>query len=556
MAFNPLKEKGLPLEKQVRNWWELAGKPYQKDEVDPYTRCRIILMNGIEVEAAIFLHEFNRNEKRPEVKERLAMQRRIEQQQQKAVSGLIPGDESILENTIGYEQVAVDLTAFLARTVTDPYVKQVFDFGLLEDFDHLYRYSNLMETLEGKQAQKIVRDYTEIIPGRPTMFEHRHPFDSLKRPSDRKKADPKDLLYILTLTAGEQQTMNFYMNMANRLTDQVGRGLYIEIGMIEEQHVTQYESLLDPRMSWFEMMVCHEYNECYLYHSFMEKEVDPRIRKIWELNLDIELGHLRAASEMLKKYEKKDAQDILPKALPAPIVFEPNIDYVRDVLESQINLTEVGTSLKPVDEVDPGYRYFQYQDMVNSGWIPSEEVIEEHMAKFKKDYRQELTDGQRAGKVQLAEYYRQKAPTKDIFTLLHKDHDEVRLLFEKIKSGSAAREALFSELSEELSMHMEGEEHLFYPKLKESAETHDLTMEGYEEHEEAKGILGEMEKMTFGNKEWLSKLNDLQKSVEHHVEEEEKQLFEKARSIIDQEHSQTMAKEFQTEKQENMKKTG
>ncbi len=115
-----------------------------------------------------------------------------------------------------------------------------------------------METLEGKQAAKLVRDYTEIIPGRPTIVEHRHPFDSIRKPADRKKADPKDILYILTLTAGEQQTMNFYMNMANRLTDEVGRGTYIEIGMIEEQHVSQYESLLDPTMDWFEMMVWHE----------------------------------------------------------------------------------------------------------------------------------------------------------------------------------------------------------------------------------------------------------------------------------------------------------
>lgn len=555
MAFNPLKEKGLPLEKQVRNWNELAGRPYRKDEVDPYTRCRIILMNGIEVEEAIFLHEFNRNERRPELKEQLAMQRRIEQQQQKAVNGLIPGDESILENTIGYEQVAVDLTAFLARTATDPYVKQVFDFGLLEDFDHLYRYSNLMETLEGKQAQKIVRDYTEIIPGRPTIVEHRHPFDSLRKPTDRKKADPKDILYILTLTAGEQQTMNFYMNMANRLTDDVGRGLYIEIGMIEEQHVSQYESLLNARMGWFEMLVCHEYNECYLYHSFMEKEVDPRIRKMWELHLDMELGHLRAAVDLMKKYEKKDAQEILPRGLPAPVVFEPNIEYVRDVLESQVNLTAVGTDFKPVDKVDRSYRYFEYQDMVNGSWVPSEEVIEQHAEKFRKDYRLELTDGQRAGRVRLAEYYQQKAPTKDIFTLLHKDHDEVRLLFEKIKSGSQAREALFTELAEDLSLHMEGEEHLFYPRLKESAKTRKLTEEGYEEHKEAKDILGEIRKLPFGNREWLSKLNDLQKSVEHHVKEEEKRLFEKARSVIGQE-SRSMAKEFQSEKMENMKKTG
>lgn len=555
MTFNPLKEKGMPLEKQVRNWEELVGYTYDKNQVDPYTRCRIILMNGIEVEEQIFLHEFNRMEKRAELKEHLAMQRRIEQQQQKAVNGLIPGDESTIENTIGYEQVAVDLTAFLARTVSDPYVKQVFDFGLLEDFDHLYRYSNLMETLEGKQADKIVRDYTEVLPGRPTMFEHRHPFDNLKKPTNRKKADPKDVLYILTLTAGEQQTMNFYMNQANRLTDRVGRGLYTEIGMIEEQHVTQYECLLDPTMDWFDMLVCHEYNECYLYHSFMEKELDPKVKQIWEIHLDMELGHLKAACDIMKKFSKRDPEELLPKSLPAPIVFEPNIEYVRDVLESQINLTERGMDLEPVDKLDSGHRYFIYQDMTNGGWVPSEEVIEQHMQKFRGDYRLELTDGKRMERIKPAPYYQQKAPSKDIFSLLHKEHDEARLLFQKIKMANKGRAALFTELAEALSLHMEGEEHLFYPKLEKSNETRDLTMEGYEEHKEAKGILDEIGHVPFGKSEWTSKLNDLQKSVEHHVEEEEKELFDKARSVIEEEERERIAKEFQAEKQKNMKKT-
>lgn len=397
MTFNPLQEKGIPLEKQVRNWEMLVGKPYNKEEIHPYSRARIILMNGIEVEAAMFLHEFNRMEKNPDVKEQIAMTRRIEQQQQKAVNGMIPGEETILENTIGYEQLAVDLTAFLARTCTDPYVKQVFDFGLLEDFDHLYRYANLMETLEGKKAETLVQNFTDVLPGRPTIAEHRHPFDSVRKPTDRKKADPKDLLYILTLVSGEQQTMNFYMNMANRSIDPTARGLYTEIGMIEEQHVSQYESLLDPTMSLYEMMVCHDYNECYLYHSFMEEEVHPEIRSMWELHLDMELGHLKAACDLMKKYTKKDPAEILPENLPEPIILEQNVDYVRHILETQVDLTAVGTDFKPLEKLDPSYRYFRYQEMVNAAWVPSESVIKEHESRFGGDYRHKA-NGKQEGK--------------------------------------------------------------------------------------------------------------------------------------------------------------
>jgi len=55
MGFNPLDHKGMPLEKQIRNWSELNVTPYDKNTVDPYTQCRVITMNGIEVEASCFL---------------------------------------------------------------------------------------------------------------------------------------------------------------------------------------------------------------------------------------------------------------------------------------------------------------------------------------------------------------------------------------------------------------------------------------------------------------------------------------------------------------------
>src|SRR3712207_7855159 len=59
---SPLEERGIPIDKQLRNWSELNVEPYDKLEVDPYTRCRIIAMNGIEVESIIFSHQFNRSE--------------------------------------------------------------------------------------------------------------------------------------------------------------------------------------------------------------------------------------------------------------------------------------------------------------------------------------------------------------------------------------------------------------------------------------------------------------------------------------------------------------
>lgn len=388
-GFNPLEEKGIPLDQQARNWRELTEYTYDKQAVDPYTRCRIITMNGVEVDAALFKHNMARSIADQEIRQKLAVSRRIEQQQQKKVNGLIPANEHTLEVTIGYEQVAVDLTAWLAQNEPDPYVKAALDFALLEDFDHLYRYSNILDLKKNGylKPEAIVGKLTEIMPGRPTAVEHRHPKDGVRRWVDFSTAAPQTIMNIMTIVAGEQQTMNFYMNVNNRAEDETLRGLYNEIGMVEEQHVTHYGSLLDPTCSWLKCAVMHELHEVYLYHSFAQQEVDPKVKKIWELHRDMEIGHLHDAMEMYKKAAGKDPAEFLPKRLPKPTTFQSNIPYVRKVLEDQIMLTTKDTDYVNVKELPKDYRYFQWRSAVNGDWVPSNEAIQEHIAKQGEDYR-------------------------------------------------------------------------------------------------------------------------------------------------------------------------
>lgn len=238
------------------DWEKFWVAPYNKNEVNPYTRTRIILMNGTEFENVWFSHQFSRNSADNELRRRIAFIRRSEQQQQKILAHLKPEDESALEHTIGYEQLAVDLTAHLAKRVDDADIKGALDFALLEDFDHLYRYSDYLEATSGEHAEKLVGGYTEIMPGRPTISHHRHPYDSIRHSMKGKCSSTMDILAANVITAAEQQTMNYYMNTAALWPDEMGRRLYQEIGMVEEQHVTQYGSLLDPCMTWLEESAC------------------------------------------------------------------------------------------------------------------------------------------------------------------------------------------------------------------------------------------------------------------------------------------------------------
>ena len=395
MSFNPFKEKPLKSTNDFYSWKQLALKPYNKFDVDPYTRVRIILAAGAEFEAVWFGHQFHRHCDNNDLRREIAITRRHEQQQQKRIASLKPIGEGILEHTIGYEQLAVDLTAIFAQRESDKYVKMAMDFALLEDFDHLYRYADLLEMDKGIVAEKLVGGYTELMPGRPTIAEHRYPTDDIKRYVNFKKANSLTKLDINILTAAEQQTMNYYMNQANFYQNKMGRQLYTEIAMIEEQHVSLYGGLKDPNCTWLEENLMHEYTECYLYYSLWQDETDPLVKKVWEQHFNDELTHLHKAVELLNKYENKVWEQVIPKGdFPELLKFRSNIDYVREVLKNTVNLTGAGEDYKPVGEIATDSKFFEYQSQVNvkDCDVASHCVIKKYIADNNRDYRFETAE--------------------------------------------------------------------------------------------------------------------------------------------------------------------
>ena len=388
--FNPLDHKGMPLDQQIRNWRELDVEPIDAEAVDPYTRCRIITMNGIEVEAILFSHQMARTCSDPEVRRQLAYTRYVENQQQRVVNWLLPGVASVLETTLGYEQVAVDLTAWVARHEPDPYLKQAYEFGVLEDFDHLYRYANLYEMVERRKAEKVVGGVTEVMPGRPTIVEHRHPFDNVRDPYAKDAVDPRSKLHALTILSAEQQVAIFYMNVGPQYMEPIARQLYQEISLIEQEHVTHYESLVDPGETWWERLLTHEYTECWLYYSFTQQESDPRIKAIWELHLQMELAHLQQACDLLRRHDGREPEQVLgDTGLPEPLRFEPNKEYLRHLLATQIDLTTLGAGY--VREAHERFEWMQ-QQLHDGQKPPSEQVIDMHRAQYGDEYRLE-TEG-------------------------------------------------------------------------------------------------------------------------------------------------------------------
>lgn len=359
--------RGCPLEKQLFSWRSIASRPISKLDDDAFTRVRVILMNGIEQDALRLKHFGARFHK--ELQLPLAQIRRVEQHQMTAINWLLSADHSPLETTIAYEQVAIEVTAAVAQTEPDPYQAQTYRFGLLEDFDHLYRYSAMLDRLEGKDANNILQGYTDIVPGRPTSEHHRAPEDDLRENYQKADAALITKLHAAMITAAEFQTHDYYMNIGPTFSDPVARQLYAEIASVEEQHVTQYGSLMDPSESFMEKWLIHEAMEVYAYASCAEQEDNPRVKALWEQFLDYELGQLDVACQLFKKLERRDPAEILAGTVPQMIEFKSQRDFVRKVLSEEKDLRTSGREYVPKEQESEAS--LQYRAQMNDPVVPA-----------------------------------------------------------------------------------------------------------------------------------------------------------------------------------------
>lgn len=137
----------------------------------------------------------------------------------------------------------------------------------------------------------------------------------------------------------------------------------------------------------------------------------------------------------------------------------------------------------------------------------------------------------------------------DIFDILHADHENVARLFSRIESlsprATKTRQATFMHLKKELDKHSRAEEKVFYPELKKRDQSHFGALEATEEHHVLDLLLKELDAMPDKDSEqWLAKLNVLKENVEHHVEEEEEELFRQAREFMSEDEAVSLGEKF------------
>ena len=145
------------------------------------------------------------------------------------------------------------------------------------------------------------------------------------------------------------------------------------------------------------------------------------------------------------------------------------------------------------------------------------------------------------------------------FQLLKEDHKKVDGLFKQLEPtterAEKTRTELFAKLKEELDVHARIEETIFYPAIKQAAETREIVLEGFEEHHVVKMILKELDEVPVDTEQWTAKLKVLQENVEHHVEEEEGEMFQKARQVLTEEQINRLGAQMEEEKKRLLQQT-
>jgi hemerythrin superfamily protein len=146
--------------------------------------------------------------------------------------------------------------------------------------------------------------------------------------------------------------------------------------------------------------------------------------------------------------------------------------------------------------------------------------------------------------------------TMDAMSLLKEDHRKVKKMLAELEStterGVKTREELFTKVKQELVVHEAIEEEIFYPALKEHPKTKEIALEGYEEHHVVDTVMAEIESVAYDDEKWGAKFTVMKENLEHHIEEEEGEMFKRAKQVFDEDELNQLGESMKARKEELM----
>jgi hemerythrin-like domain-containing protein len=142
----------------------------------------------------------------------------------------------------------------------------------------------------------------------------------------------------------------------------------------------------------------------------------------------------------------------------------------------------------------------------------------------------------------------------DAIQLLKDDHERMKKLLTDIEktdeSDTSTRERLFTQARDDLTIHEAIEEEIFYPALKEHPKAKEIVLEAYEEHGVVDMIMADIENVPFDDERWAAKFTVMKENIEHHIEEEEKEMFKQARDVFEKQDLEELGRRMTARKEE------
>jgi hemerythrin-like domain-containing protein len=142
----------------------------------------------------------------------------------------------------------------------------------------------------------------------------------------------------------------------------------------------------------------------------------------------------------------------------------------------------------------------------------------------------------------------------DALKLLKEDHDRIKKILTQIDETTEravkTREESFAKAKQQLQVHEAIEEEILYPALKEHPKAKDLVLEAYEEHNVVDMVMAEIEDTPYDDDTWAAKFTVMKENLEHHIEEEESEMFDQCRQVFDDEELEALGDRMQARKEE------
>ena len=277
--FDPLDHPGIPVDHHGRHWHEFDVEPVDTRATDPYTLRRISMVAAVEANAEHFDRQFANRVQDADARRSVSSLGDATAERRQHMAGIRAPARSAAEDAIDRERAAFDMAGWAARNEREPDRSSAYRQQAWQHLERLRRYAQFGDRAHLPWANQIAEEVDGLWPPQPTA-------PGRSRAPSAPATQPLSLLHDWMVHAGDRWAAGHRP---------------------------------EPREGGWEALVVHESASCYLYYAFMAEEDDRRLRPMWELHLQMQLAHLRAASDLLRRYCGRDPQEVIGEGLPEPV---------------------------------------------------------------------------------------------------------------------------------------------------------------------------------------------------------------------------------------------